>query len=235
MNNCLFHHHERFDFQLTEVSYSKRRCRGKREITAAPWHILSYSCRPHLWSKLTGFQNRFHLMWNLLALLRLHAGNFWSHSSCCKLCCTWLKGYWLLKKCKYIHDRKCIKGQQRSLSLSYHFSLAMTDLYWQGKDWFKAILLERSRNVNVHIHKKNSESYLPIILLIHSVAGTAALWWPQFRKWNLFAISTAPDSWGPRASPSAITHLVVAYNSLSNFYLNKSHTHSSIQVGMTKL
>ena len=63
----------------------------------------------------------------------------------------------------------------RGLSLSYHFSLTMRDLYWQGKDWFKAILLERSRNVNVHIHKKNSESYLPIILLIHSVAGTAAL------------------------------------------------------------
>ena len=65
-----------------------------------------------------------------------------------------------------MHDRKCIL---------YHFSLAMRDLHWQGKDWFKAILLERSRNVNVHIPKKNSESYLPIILLIHSVAGTAAL------------------------------------------------------------
>ena len=65
----------------------------------------------------------------------------------------------------------------RGLSLSYHFSLVMTDLYWQGKDWFKAIIGEKQKiNVNVHIHSQtNSESYLPIILLIHSVAGTAAL------------------------------------------------------------
>ena len=99
----------------------------------------------------------------------------------------------------------------------------MKGLYWQGEDLFKAI--GEKQKCSCKHSQTNSESYLPIILLIHSVAGTAALWWPQFRKWNLFAISTAPDSWGPRASPSAITHLVVAYNTSSNFIsINPIHT-----------
>ena len=49
---------------------------------------------------------------------------------------------------------------------------------------------------------------LPIIFIIHSAAGTASLWWPHFRSWNLFKISTAPASWGPSAFPSSITHFV---------------------------
>ena len=67
------------------------------------------------------------------------------------------------------------------------------------------------------IQEHNQIFYLPTILLIHSAAGTAALWWPHFRSWNLFAISTAPDNWGPRDSPSAITHLVVTKFKLSFF------------------
>ena len=50
---------------------------------------------------------------------------------------------------------------------------------------------------------------IPIILMMHSAAGTASLWWAHFRSWNLLAINTAPASWGPRALPSSITHLVV--------------------------
>ena len=42
----------------------------------------------------------------------------------------------------------------RGLSLLYHFSLAMTDLYWQGKDWFKATGEKQKINVNVHIHRQ---------------------------------------------------------------------------------
>ena len=61
----------------------------------------------------------------------------------------------------------------RGLSLLYHFSLAMTDLYWQGKDLFK-VIGEKQKYSCKH-SQTNSESYLPIILLIHSVAGTAAL------------------------------------------------------------
>ena len=52
-----------------------------------------------------------------------------------------------------MHDRKCIKGRQRSLSF-VSFSLAMTDLYWQGKDWFKATGEKQKINVNVHIHRQ---------------------------------------------------------------------------------
>ena len=62
-------------------------------------------------------------MWNSRALSRLHAGNFWAHS--CfranrfnKLCRTWLKRYWLLRKRQSMRDRKGIGGRQRSLSLS---------------------------------------------------------------------------------------------------------------------
>jgi len=43
-------------------------------------HVLSWSRRLHLRSKLTGFQNRFRLRWNARALLRLHAGNFGVHN-----------------------------------------------------------------------------------------------------------------------------------------------------------
>ena len=50
---------------------------------------------------------------------------------------------------------------------------------------------------------------VPIILMIHSAAGAATLWWAHFRSLNLFAIDMAPPSWGPRALPSSITHLVV--------------------------
>ena len=42
----------------------------------------------------------------------------------------------------------------RGLSLLYHFSLAMTDLYWQRKDWFKAIGEKQKINVHVNIHKQ---------------------------------------------------------------------------------
>ena len=42
----------------------------------------------------------------------------------------------------------------RGLSLLYHFSLAMTDLYWQGKDRFKATGEKQKINVNVHIHRQ---------------------------------------------------------------------------------
>ena len=49
----------------------------------------------------------------------------------------------------------------RGLSLLYHFSLAMTDLYWQGKDWFKAIGEKQKINVHVNIHKQiQSHIYL---------------------------------------------------------------------------
>ena len=61
-------------------------------------------------------------MWNVRALLRPHAGNFWAHSCYgadrfCKLCRTWLKRYWLVKKHQCMRDRKRIGGRQESLSL----------------------------------------------------------------------------------------------------------------------
>ena len=61
----------------------------------------------------------------------------------------------------------------RGLSLSCHFSLTMKGLYWQGEDLFKAI--GEKQKCSCKHSQTNSESYLPIILLIHSVAGTAAL------------------------------------------------------------
>lgn len=45
---------------------------------------------------------------------------------------------------------------------------------------------------NMWIIPKNN--FIPIILMIHSAAGTAALLWAHFRSWNLFAINTAPAS-----------------------------------------
>ena len=94
----------------------------REEINLCRSPTLWCSRRPHLSSKLDGFQNRFRLMWNSRALSRLHAGNFWAHSSCFranrfnKLCRTWLERYWLLRKRQCMRDRKRIGGRQRSLS-----------------------------------------------------------------------------------------------------------------------
>ena len=59
-------------------------------------------------------------MWNEGALLRLLAGNFWAPSHranrFCKLCRTWLKRHWLLRKRHYIRDRKHTGGRQKSVS-----------------------------------------------------------------------------------------------------------------------
>ena len=52
---------------LFPCKQSKCRRRGKRSV-CQPAVLLSSCCRPHFWSKLTGFQNRFHLMWNPFAL-----------------------------------------------------------------------------------------------------------------------------------------------------------------------
>ena len=38
--------------------------------------VLPCSRQPHLWPKLTGFQNWFRLLWNACVPLRLHAGYF---------------------------------------------------------------------------------------------------------------------------------------------------------------
>ena len=40
----------------------------KESLVRQPAVLLSSCCRPHFWSKLTGFQNQFHLMWNPFAL-----------------------------------------------------------------------------------------------------------------------------------------------------------------------
>ena len=108
-------------YPLAEVTYGKREKDKKKRDLCRPPTVLSCSHWLHLWSKLAGFQNRFHLMWNVRALLRLHAGNFWAHScyraeSFSKLRRTWLKRYWLLWKRQCTRDRKRIWGRQKSLS-----------------------------------------------------------------------------------------------------------------------
>ena len=74
----------------------------------------------HLRPRLTGFQNWFRLMWNVRALFRLHAGTFLAHcchrsNRFCKLCCKWLKRWWLLRKRQCIRDRKRIGWRQTSV------------------------------------------------------------------------------------------------------------------------
>ena len=81
-----------------EFSHDKRKMMGKKETSASTSssgsskarekrpgdevdlcrsrRVLSCSRRPHLYPKLIGFQNRFRFLWNVSALLRLHAGNF---------------------------------------------------------------------------------------------------------------------------------------------------------------
>ena len=51
---------------IEEVSQGKRKL-GKRRETSAGLRRQ----RPYLWSKLTGFQNRFRFMWSAYAILRL--------------------------------------------------------------------------------------------------------------------------------------------------------------------
>ena len=56
---------------------------------------------------------------------------------------------------------KYVSKVDRGPSLSYHFSLTMRDLHWQGKDLFKAIGEEQKINVHVNIHKQiQSHIYL---------------------------------------------------------------------------
>lgn len=63
-------------------------------------------------------------MWNAHALLRLCAGKFWAHSyyrsnRFCKLCGTWLKRCWRLRKWSWVIENA--SGADRGLSLSYIF------------------------------------------------------------------------------------------------------------------
>ena len=106
--------------QLGEVSPGKRRRIRKRQTYGGLRRVLSCSLRPHSWPNITSFQNRFRLMWNVSALLRLLAGNFWAPSyrpnRFFKLCRTLLKRNWLLRKRQCIRDRKHTGGQQRSVS-----------------------------------------------------------------------------------------------------------------------
>ena len=83
--------------------------------------LLSCCRQPHLSPKLTDFQNWF--LFNVECAFPVETaetGNFWAHSSYranrfCKLCRTWLKRCWLLKKRQCMRDRKRIGGLQRSL------------------------------------------------------------------------------------------------------------------------
>ena len=83
--------------------------------------LLSCCRQPHLSPKLTGFQNWFffNVEW-AFPVQTAETGNFWAHSSYranrfCKLCRTWLKRCWLLRKRQCMRDRKRIGGLQRSL------------------------------------------------------------------------------------------------------------------------
>ena len=76
--------------------------------------------------------------------MRLHAGNLWVHSYCMnrfnKLCRTWLKCYWLLRKRQCIHDKKCIGGHQRCLSFISFFSCRERPLLTGNKNWIYLIM-----------------------------------------------------------------------------------------------
>ena len=97
------------DFPASWVLSRQKKNDGKERDLRRSRRVLSCRRRPHLYPKLTGFQNRFRFLWNVSALLRLHAGNFWAHSCCrvnrfCRLCRTWLKDYWLLRKRQCMRD-----------------------------------------------------------------------------------------------------------------------------------
>ena len=108
-------------FLLAEISHCKREIIGKSETSAGLRSLLSCWRRPHLCPKLTGFQNSF--LFNVECAFPVETaetGNFWAHSCYranrfCKLCRTWLKRCWLLRKRQCMRDRKRIGGLQRSL------------------------------------------------------------------------------------------------------------------------
>lgn len=84
--------------------------------------------------KLTGFQNRFHVMWNARAMLKLHAGNSMSPQllSRKQVVSHVTKALQVVRKRQRMHDRKRFEGRHRSLSISLSisflsFSLAMRD------------------------------------------------------------------------------------------------------------
>ena len=54
---------------LAEVSHDEANWNDGRETSAGFRRVVWWSRRPHFWSKLTGFQNRFRLMRNARALL----------------------------------------------------------------------------------------------------------------------------------------------------------------------
>ena len=106
---------------LAEISHCKREIIGKSETSAGLRSLLSCWRRPHLSPKLTGFQNWF--LFNVECAFPVETAetrNFWAHSCYranrfCKLCRTWLKRCWLLRKRLCMRDRKRIGGLQRSL------------------------------------------------------------------------------------------------------------------------
>ena len=61
-----------------------------------------------------------------------------------KLCRTWLKRYWLLRKRQCMRDRKRIGGRQKSLSLPYHFSLALSGVPTSPPDKSEAYIYQGS-------------------------------------------------------------------------------------------
>ena len=54
---------------LAEVSHDETNWNDKRETSAGFRRVVWWSRRPNFWSKLIGFQNRFHLKCNARALL----------------------------------------------------------------------------------------------------------------------------------------------------------------------
>jgi len=132
-------------FLLAEVSHGKRRIKGKSETSAGFRSLLSCCRRPHLSPKLTGCQNWF--LFNVECACPVETaetGNFWAHSCYranrfCKLCRTWLKRFWLLRKRLFLPGRKRIGGRQRSILSSPSF-LAVSDLAgglveWMNSKW----------------------------------------------------------------------------------------------------
>ena len=102
---------------------------------ACPWSKLqdeNPSCVSAFISPSRRPQNRFRLMWNARAMLRLQAGNYFGlqllsrRNRFCKLCGTWQKRYWLLRK--GMHDRKRIGDQQMCFSFLSLFSCRVRPL-----------------------------------------------------------------------------------------------------------
>ena len=109
------------------LSHQEKKERKERDLCwpRCVLHVATYHIH---W-----FSKPVWLIWNVRALLRLQAGNFWVDSCYqagwfCKLCCMSLNRYLLLRKCQFMHDRKCIKGSCCERPLLAGKSLRYRDL-----------------------------------------------------------------------------------------------------------